>query len=133
MGARSKKKLVVPELFPEQRDAADSGHAKVSESIVVKAFGVDFSQVHGLPYNGINLVFVVGVIAAKDDAISLSVALRGSIAIMNQSVRVHIKYPAPHFFCCFNVGIVPTSLVTIEQKHAVIVLVVASKRLLSDP
>lgn len=108
-------------------------HAEITNTIVVDPLGVVFSHVHSLPYNGINLVFVVGVIAAENDAIGLPVALRGSIAIVKQSMRVHIKYPASHFFCCFNVGIVSASLVTIEQEHAAIVLVVASKRLLSYP
>jgi len=74
-----------------------------------------FCQVHGLSYNGINLAFVIGGITAQDNAISLSVAVRIPVAKVDQPFRVHIEYPAPHFFCCFNVGIVPASLVAIEQ------------------
>ena len=131
MGARSKKKLVAPELFPEQRDAAEPSHAKVSESIIVNPLGVIFSQIHSLPYNSFNLVLVVEVVTAQDDAISLPVAIRISVTKVDQPFRVYTKYPASYLFCQLDVGIVPASLVTIEQEHAVIVLVIASKGLLS--
>ena len=65
--------------------------AEITNPIIVNSLGVVFSQVHGLPHNGFNLVFVVGVITAQDDAIGLPVAVRASVAIVNQSVRVHIE------------------------------------------
>ena len=125
--------LSLPIFASKVLDAIYIARAEISESIVVKAFGVIFSQVHSQPNNGINRIFVVVVITAQDDAIRLFVAFKVSVAIVNQPFRVHIEYPTPHFFCCFNVGIVTASFVAIEQKHAVMVLVVASKRLLSHP
>lgn len=86
--------LSLPIFASKVLDAIYIARAEISESIVVKAFGVLFSQVHSQPNNGINRIFVVVVITAQDDAIRLLVAFKVSVAIVNQPFRVHIEYAA---------------------------------------
>lgn len=46
-----------PQQFaPQPGCAAQSAHAKVTNSIIVNPFGVPFCRIHGLPDKGINFV-----------------------------------------------------------------------------